>query len=102
MAYSDKETAVIHDAMTANGEISYETAVEIADEIGKSVKSVIAKVKQLDLPYVPKPVPAAKPKGPTKAELVHDIEAHFGAKEGSMEGLTKATVAALENLISAF
>lgn len=101
MAYSDKETAAVEAVANENGSVTYAQAVELADELGKSPRSVIAKIKQLDLPYVPKPKAAPKRVGPTKAELVAQVEANLDMEEGALAGLTKATASALGDLVDA-
>ncbi len=71
----------------------------IAEELGKSAKSVIAKLVTLKV-YV-KAEPKTKTGKPVvkKSELVAKINAHYGFE---MPSLVKATKSDLENLISTF
>ena len=57
--------------LTEAAPVSYEMALEFAREWGLTARSVIAKVKSLNLEYIPKPAPAkkARPDAPTKAKL---------------------------------
>src|SRR5210317_477638 len=79
--------------------ISFELAQELAVEFGKTPRSIIAKVKQLGLTYIPKAKPSKKvSKGDTKAELVTKIEALLDASD-MLAGLEKSTASALVNLL---
>lgn len=85
--------------LTENAPISYEMACDLAAEWGKKPRSVIAKVLQLGLEYVPKPKPQKKvSKGDTKAQLVSKIEAELDSAD-YFGGLEKATSSALVNLL---
>lgn len=99
MAYTVEQVAVLTKAAEA-GPITFEKAVEIGAEIGMTHRSVIAKIKSLDLPYEPKPVAPKRPKGATKSELVAEIVAKLGV-EVNLDGLEKATSQALGKLIEA-
>ena len=99
MAYSDKEVAVLHKAAEANGSISFEMVEDLASEIYKTPRSVIAKVKQLDIPYVPKAKAPKREKGLTKTELVAKIAENLGTDASEFSGLTKATAKALGRLV---
>jgi hypothetical protein len=86
------------------GPISYEDAVALGEEFGKSTRSVIAKVKTFpEIDYIPKVVPAKRPKGATKAELVAEIENRLADKDGVpvLAGLQKATAQSLARLVEA-
>ena len=100
MAYTDKEVAVLTKAAEA-GPISYEDAIRIGAEIGKSPKSVVAKVLSLELPYARKPEQPKRPKGMTKNDLVRTIEARMGVDFEKFNGLEKATAQALEKILEA-
>ena len=78
--------------------ITYAQACELAEQWGKSPKSVISKINHLEIPYEKKPVPAKKIAKETKAELVAQIEEATGA---NLFGLEKATVKALVKLLEA-
>lgn len=83
-------------AIRAASPLDIDKAKALADQIGKSWRSVIAKAKSMDLPYQAKPAPAKRPKGLTKAELVSQIEIATGA---NLSGLEKATGQALARLL---
>lgn len=71
----------------------------LASEMGKSVRSVVAKLSQLGV-YVKQ----AKAKGvssATKAELVKGVAEMLGVEAGKLESLQKADKAALEVLLNA-
>jgi protein-L-isoaspartate O-methyltransferase len=99
MAYTNEEVAVLETAAEENGSITFEMAKELARQLYKTPRSVIAKVKQLDLPYTPKPAPAKREKGMTKAELVARIAENIGANAEDLDGLGKATARALGRLV---
>lgn len=83
-------------AIRAASPLNIDKAKALAETLGKSWRSVIAKAKSMDLPYEAKPAPAKRPKGMTKAELVDEIEVRTGA---SLSGLEKATASALSRLL---
>lgn len=85
--------------LTDNAPISYEACVKLAAEWGKKPRSIISKVKQLGLDYIPKAKPTKKvSKGDTKAQLVEKIETALNAKD-HFAGLEKANSASLVNLL---
>ena len=94
MAYSASETA----AIVAASPLTYERALELASELGKTHRSVIAKAKQMGVDYVPKAKPAKRPKGVTKADLVSAISARLGV---GLDGLETAKMQTLETLLDA-
>lgn len=73
---------------------------EIAEAIGRSVRSVRSKLVREGV-YVaaPKPAKAAKVEGPTKKEMLNELEALV---DFPVEGLMGATKAAIGDLIAAF
>jgi uncharacterized protein (DUF2164 family) len=77
------------------------TVEAIATEMGKSVRSVIAKLSKEGV-YVAKSK-VAKANSPTlrKAQLIELIAAKVGATQESLESLEKATKEALEILAKA-
>ena len=92
-AYTTSETAVIVDAAP----LTFEKAQAIAEKIGKSHRSVIAKAKSLGVEYIPKAKPTAKASNePTKAAILAEIRTALAmpARDGD---LTKAE---LINLLS--
>ena len=96
MSYSDKETA----AVRAAAPLTYDSAAALAEAMGKSTRSVIAKAKSLDLEYTPKAKPTPKGKGVTKADLVAKVAAKLGVSTDAVDGLKGATVASLEVLLA--
>ena len=100
MTYDVTQEAVLKTA-AETGPITYANAVDFGEVFGKSTRSVIAKIKSLDLPYTPKPVPAKRPKGVTKAEVVTAIEVSLGVATDTFAGLDKATAQALSKLLDA-
>jgi hypothetical protein len=92
MSYTDSETA----AVVAAAPLTYDSAVALADKLGKSHRSVIAKAKSLGLEYTAKPKAAPKGKGVTKADLVAAISAKVGTDLSGLEG---AKASALEALL---
>ena len=97
-AYTDK---MVSD-MTSAGSFTYESASEFANAHSLSVRSVIAKVKNLGLPYTPKPVTKSSA-GPriTKADIVLLIAEAAGANPVALAGLDKADVRSLRALLAA-
>jgi hypothetical protein len=73
--------------------VSYDQAVELAVELGQTLKSIISKVQFLGIPYIKKAVPAPKPVQTTKAELVVSIQNRCPAID--LSGLVGATRDAL-------
>ena len=93
--YSAEQEQALMDAAP----VSYAQCLEFADMWGKKPKSVISKVQHLGLEYIPKPKPSKKvSKGDTKAVLVYKIEQALKS-EDYLDGLEKATSAALVNLL---
>ena len=72
---------------------------EIAEALGKSVKSVVAKLSRLGI-YKAKAKAVAETARVTKANLVAQIEARLGAEPGSLAELEKLTKVTLMQLIS--
>lgn len=70
------------------------TVDEIAEALGKSVKSVVAKLSRLGV-YKTKVKAVTETARVTKASLVAQIEARLGADPGSLAELEKLTKAAL-------
>ena len=96
--YTDEMVARLHEAAPVN----YETAQALALEMGKGVRSIIAKCKREGVEYISKPAPAKKkPQGATKAEIVGAIAAGVGVESDDLAGLEKATGQALGKLLAA-
>jgi hypothetical protein len=91
--YSEELTAAIVDRYTAG-----ETVEAIAESIGKAVRSVRSKLVREGV-YVAaeKPAKAKREEGPTKKELLRDLESL--APHLPIEGFVNATKEALTALI---
>ena len=94
--YTDQESA----AVAAAAPLTFESAAALAEKLGKSTRSVIAKAKSLGVEYTPKAKPAPKGKGVTKADLVAKVASELGLPAEMLEGLKGATVASLEVLLT--
>ena len=94
--YTDKEAKVIASASP----LTFEKAQEIADQLGKTQRSVIAKAKSMGLAYIPKAKPAKRPAGETKADLVNRIAVALGSDSAELVGLEKATTASLNAILA--
>ena len=83
--------------MAAQTPLNLEKAQALSIQLGRSVRSIIAKPKREGIDYVSvKPV-AKRVKGKTKAELVAVIAEKVGAD--SLEGLEKAPAVTLGRLL---
>ena len=80
----------------------YESASAFAAEHNLSVRSVISKIKNLDLDYTPKPKTVST-SGPrvVKADIVDAITKALDADPDSLAGLAKADSRALSALLMA-
>jgi len=94
--YTDEMVAEMHELYTANP--TRETVDIIANNFGKSVRSVIAKLSREGI-YVSQPR-VTKTGEPVvrKAELVAQVEEHFGIQ---LPTLVKASKADLQTLLDA-
>jgi len=92
MAYTKDETATLR----TYDEVTYDQAVALGVELGKSTKSIISKVQSLEITYVKKAVPAPKAPQATKAELITAIEEYFDGVD--LQGLSGSTRDALVNI----
>ena len=97
-AYTDKMV----NEMTAVASWNYDSASEYASKHGLSVRSVISKLKNLELAYTPKPVvkSAAAPRV-KKSEIVLQIAQLSGADAEALAGLEKADARSLTALLKA-
>ena len=92
-------------ALIAASPVTFEQAHAFAEEFGKSVKSIVAKIHSLkaqdvDIEYIPKEKPVKRVGKVTKAELVAKIETALGDDaEGTLAGLVKAPAADLHTLL---
>ena len=97
-AYTDKMV----NEMTAVSSWNYDSASEYASKYGLSVRSVISKLKNLELDYTPKPVvkSAGEPRV-KKSEIVSQIASIAGADPEALAGLEKADARSLTALLKA-
>lgn len=80
---------------------SGETVESIAEAIGKSVRSVRSKLVREGV-YVKAEKPVkAKVEGPTKKELLRELEATTGFSAEGLEGATKAAIERIMQALSA-
>lgn len=93
--FTEAQEARIREA-AADGPLNLASATELANELGKTPRSIIAKIVRMNLPYVRK-VPTTKTGEPivSKTKLVEQISA---VVEGNLEGLEKAPKPALQAL----
>jgi hypothetical protein len=77
--------------------IDYAKAQALALELGKGVRSIIAKAKREGFDYISKPAPAKKKAAVSKADMVAAICAALDMD--SCEGLEKSTGSALNKLM---
>jgi hypothetical protein len=97
MKYNDAQIA----EMKEIGSFTYDSAKAFADKHNISFRSVIAKVRALELDYHakdPKVRSTAKPKGRAKADIVASIQTHLPS---ALASLSKMTISDLEVLEAA-
>ena len=88
------------EVIRAAAPLNFEIATTLGEQLGKNVRSIIAKAKREGIEYISKPAPAKKkPTGLTKAETVAAIATAVDVD--SLEGLEKATGSALGKLLAA-
>lgn len=95
--YTPEMEATIREAAPLN----MDKAKEIAAEIGKSYRSVIAKAKSLGVEYESKPKPQKRVGGMTKPQMVAAIAASLDVDADKLDGLEKATALALGTVLEA-
>ena len=89
--YSDELTASIVSRYNAG-----ETVETIADDIGKAVRSVRSKLVREGAYIAPeKPVAAKREEGPTKKELLRELELLVPFNVDGFMGVTKDTISML-------
>ena len=86
--------------MENKGAWTFAEAEAFAQTHGLSTRSVVSKLKSLDLPYTPKPKAAAKPRS-RKADTVESIAKALDTSSDAIAGLAKADAAALNALLAA-
>lgn len=93
--YTAEQTASMVEAFKAG------TSVEaIAVTVGKSVRSVIAKLSREGV-YTAKAKAKAEGKAETKAEMLAKVEVNLGVEAGTFASFEKGTVSALKALVAA-
>jgi len=101
MATISKYTQDMIDAMAAQAPLNAEKAAALTalpEFKLVNVRSIIAKAKREGIEYIAKPAPAKKKAAPSKADMVAAICSATGAD--NLDGLEKATGAALNKLLS--
>lgn len=99
MAKAPNYTAEMVERITAEYEAGVDVH-EIAENVGRSFRSVVAKLTHLGVYVKPEKAPAApKPEGPTKAEMLVTLAEVAPAVD--TEGLEGATKAAIQSVIDA-
>ena len=101
MPYTDKQVAALQNAAKQHGTLNGALAGQLADELGQSKRSVIAKIKSLDLPYEVAKKPIKGTRATTKAEYVAAIAKALDADATDLAGLEKATALGLSRLLAA-
>lgn len=90
--YSDEQITLLHSLYAEKGNAGLD---EIAAKLEKSVRSVRAKLVRDGLYIAPdKPVKAAKEEGPSKRELLSQLDT-MGFDSKGFEGATKDAIARL-------
>ena len=84
--------------LKANAPLDFAKAEMLAVQLGKNVRSIIAKAKREGVDYISKPAPAKKKAAASKADMVDAICKGLGME--SCEGLDKATGSALATLLA--
>ena len=91
--YTPEMVAVLKAAQS----ITYAKAQELAKQLDRGVRSIIAKTKREGFDYISKPAPAKKKAAPSKADMVAAICAALDMD--TCEGLEKSTGSALNKLL---
>lgn len=81
--------------------ITYDDAQAFAEKHSISIRSVIAKVRSMELPYQPKPTDAAakKVKGESKADLVAEIQSMLNVNLKSLDKMVLEDLVKLRNVM---
>lgn len=93
-AYTPKVEAQMREI----GNFTRVTAEKFADDLGVSLKSVIAKISRMDGVTYTKPTGTATLPAKRKTEVVANIEALLDADKDHFWGLERSTVKSLDNL----
>ena len=101
MPYTDKQVAALQNAAQQFGTLDGEIAGKLAADLGQTKRSVIAKIKSLDLPYAVAKKPVKGTRATTKAEYVTAIAKALDADATDLAGFEKATALGLSRLLAA-
>ena len=101
MPYTEKQVAALQNAAQQFGILDGEIAGKLAADLGQSKRSVIAKIKSLDLPYRVAAKPVKGTRATSKAEYVAAIAKALDADASTLAGLEKATALSLSGLLQA-
>jgi len=95
--YTDEMVASMTEAYSSNPTL--DTARKIANDFGKSTKSVVAKLVSMGIYQKAEKKTKTGGKPIQKATLVKQIESHYGF---AMPSLVKATKIDLQNMVNSF
>lgn len=101
MAYTEKQVAALQNAAKQYGTLNGAIAGQLADELGQSKRSVIAKIKSLGLDYAVAKKPVKGTRATSKADYVAAIAKALDADASTLAGLEKATTLSLSGLLAA-
>ena len=87
--------------ITESAPLNLEKARELATQLGKSYRSVIAKAKSLGVEYESKKPEPKKERGASKADTIKLIAAALDKPIADFDGLEKATGSALNAVLGA-
>ena len=85
--------------LKANAPLDFIKAQDLAKQLDRNVRSVIAKAKREGIEYISKPAPAKKKAAPSKADMVNAICSALDCDP--IVGLEKSTGSALSALLMA-
>ena len=96
--YTEAQEARLREAYTASA--TTETVEALAKELGKTTRSIVAKLVRMEL-YKSEAKAAAGKRGALKSEMVAELATLTGASEETLESLEKATAGALKVILKA-
>jgi O-acetyl-ADP-ribose deacetylase (regulator of RNase III) len=96
--YTEAQVAALREAAP----LDMAKAKELAREMGKSYRSVIAKAKSENIEYVAKVAASKRVGGATKKEMIELLSDKSGVPYAKLEGLEKATAIAIAAILVAF
>jgi hypothetical protein len=99
--YTDEMIAKMKEIGTFN----YDSAKAFADANGLTFRSVIAKVRALELDYQPKDLKAfkaTKAKARSKADIVNSIVSNLGQELDSLNKMTVKDLEVLETVLGSY